>query len=901
MKLPYVTRPVLLTLFALGSCACVVALGVLQGGGGARVTASLAAQSTPSAPGANPSAIPLVLPLSSPANKGNARHPKLAYPLARLSDVTTQARARGESIPSLAPAGLPDDLKGLATAGLMQIDSNDRVQVYVKVDRADFDVIDALAAAGVTIQRVASDSLIVQGLVPVTNLDAVAGLEAVKQVRLPSYGFVQTGSVTTQGDAIVRANLARQVFGVTGAGVKVGVISNGVAGLEDAQASGDLPSVDIQTCNAILHGNPPGWFGYGDPRGAGAEGTAMLEIVHDIAPEAELWFGYYGDKTIYEGGTDLDFNEAVDCLAANTDVVVDDVSFYDSGPYDGTSLVSSNTSAQLATPTNPIRLYSTSVGNSAVKHYQGQFEDYGTPHPGWHEFQATSDTTEARGSQPSPFDSLWLAQGGGSQDASAVVTIYLQWDDQWGAPSNDYNLYLYKEGADGQPAGTPVASSENVQDGSGNPVESLTYYNGGAAGYFDIVVEKASGEPRTLEMFLNWGAALPLPGTSSYHNFNTAASSVPGEGDAGGGVISVGAIAASDPGNDTIETFSSRGPTNDGRTKPDIAGIDQVRVSGAGGFGKTFGGTSAAAPHVAGVAALLLECRPDLKAGGAGDNPSDDRATLRNLILDNAVDLGAPGMDNTFGAGRLDAYASALAAGGSCQPHDEDGDGVPDAVDNCPSVYNPDQANSDGKPRSAGPWIESSIASNPIEDKLGDACDPDDDNDGLPDSQESDTSCPHRLVMDSDGDTAPDGYEVAQGTDPCNPTKKPRCTSSADSDGDGILDCVEHRYSTCASTADPTVGWSSCANPVDSDGDGCPDWFEIMDLNGDRKQTIAEPYLLARYVGGYVTRDPVSDKIFDINRDGRFNVGDLYLIATSNYNYRRRYLGYQGPCSCGPE
>ena len=54
-------------------------------------------------------------------------------------------------------------------------------------------------------------------------------------------------------------------------------------------------------------------------------------------------------------------------------------------------------------------------------------------------------------------------------------------------------------------------------------------------------------------------------------------------------------------------------------------------------------------------------------AGEPGDNPSADRTTLRNLILDNAVDLGAPGMDNTFGAGRLDAYASALAAGGTCQ------------------------------------------------------------------------------------------------------------------------------------------------------------------------------------------------------------------------------------------
>ena len=66
--------------------------------------------------------------------------------------------------------------------------------------------------------------------------------------------------------------------------------------------------------------------------------------------------------------------------------------------------------------------------------------------------------------------------------------MYLQWDDPWGASSNDYNLYLYKEGADGQPAGTPVASSEYGRDRQRQAGGSLAYANDGAAGYFDIVV-----------------------------------------------------------------------------------------------------------------------------------------------------------------------------------------------------------------------------------------------------------------------------------------------------------------------------------------------------------------------------------------------------------------------------
>ena len=132
--------------------------------------------------------------------------------------------------------------------------------------------------------------------------------------------------MTTQGDAIVRADWLRQSFGVTGPGCSVGVISNGVVGLADAQAAGELPDVDIQTCVP-----PPNFFQDNDPTQspAGAEGTAMLEIVHDIAPGATLLFGYPGDPP-YQSG--MAFNAAMDCLAAHADVVVDDFGFYNAGP-----------------------------------------------------------------------------------------------------------------------------------------------------------------------------------------------------------------------------------------------------------------------------------------------------------------------------------------------------------------------------------------------------------------------------------------------------------------------------------------------------------------------------------------------------------------------------------------
>src|SRR5438045_2944974 len=102
----------------------------------------------------------------------------------------------------------------------------------------------------------------------------------------------------------------------------------------------------------------------------------------------------------------------------------------------------------------------------------------------------------------------------------------------------------------------------------------------------------------------------------------------------------------------TIEYFSSIGPTVDGRQKPDVSGIDGVSITGAGSFENPFFGSSAATPHAAGVAALLLQTAPCLLSGSQGAR--DDvtaRRTLRDLILNNAAPLGGPAPNDVFGYG----------------------------------------------------------------------------------------------------------------------------------------------------------------------------------------------------------------------------------------------------------
>jgi len=233
-------------------------------------------------------------------------------------------------------------------------------------------------------------------------------------------------------------------------------------------------------------------------------------------------------------------------------------------------------------------------------------------------------------------------------------------------------------------------------------------------------------------------------------------------------------------------------------------------------------------------------------------------------------------------------------------PGDTDCDGILDAVDNCPTVANPDQLNSDGGRRPNGSRIPGDWASNPAADKLGDVCDPDNDNDGLPDSQEFADHCPDRLVADSDHDGVVDGFEVAAGYDPCNAASRPTWTSGLDSDGDELLDGVEHDgYNTCAFTGDTTPGWATCAVPQDSDGDGCSDTLEVLDLNGDRFTDSGDQFELNRRVARKTPADdPVSESVFDVNKDGFVDNGDQFDMNRYNCMANHHQLGCP---MCPPE
>jgi hypothetical protein len=152
-------------------------------------------------------------------------------------------------------------------------------------------------------------------------------------------------------------------------------------------------------------------------------------------------------------------------------------------------------------------------------------------------------------------------------------------------------------------------------------------------------------------------------------------------------VVAVAAIDVLDPALDEVEPFSSQGPARvdfparADRAKPDLAAFDGVTISNAGGFPAcppscAFFGTSAASPHTAGVAALLLQKDASL-------TPAAVQATLRQ----GAVDIGPAGFDDASGFGRLDALASAEAVVvPQCADDDECDDDDACTVDACDPV-----------------------------------------------------------------------------------------------------------------------------------------------------------------------------------------------------------------------
>ena len=493
----------------------------------------------------------------------------------------------------------------------------DQVQVYVQAKDSIDPIRQQLIDAGLIVELENDDLNIIQGWIDPSGLQVIAAMEGVKKITTPDYGYSRSGSVNTQGDAILRSNVLRN-FGLNGQGVKVGIISDGSNNWTSARASGDLPSnitrygscttrsADPENCLGALTCN---------------EGTAMAEIIHDLAPAADI--------AIAAVSTSLEFINQVNQLANvfGADVIVDDLGFY-AEPYFQDGPI-----AQAVAAVSSSVLFVSAAGNSADIHYERSY-------------------VNSTGS----LHNFGIAEGGGFNQSNLVrvpargfVVPILQWNDPFDGSLNDYNLFLYNEGL----TQILAASTENQLEGN-PPLEGFCYYNSAFSPRdLHLVIQKAAGSDKRLEMFTLGASALQYRQSSGSIFGHPAVSSA----------IAVAAINADEPGNNNIAFYSSRGPSRidfpvlSNRQKPDITAIDGVSVTGAGGFPSTFFGTSAAAPHVAGIAAQLLSL--------AG---SPSISAVKNALLNSGLDLGATGFDSTYGFGRIDAESARQALTGNGSP-----------------------------------------------------------------------------------------------------------------------------------------------------------------------------------------------------------------------------------------
>jgi len=484
------------------------------------------------------------------------------------------------------------------------------VQVYIELNEYSQINIDRLIDAGLDIEIENENLKKIQGWVAIGKLDMLTAYDFVKSVRSPSYGQPNIGSKRTQGDIILRTNKLR-AMGYSGKGVRVGIISDGFNDWRSAQRSGDLPAGNIKR------------YGWCEKKQADPgncieerecnEATAMAEIVYDIAPNATL--------ALVAAGTSLELISKINTLVNDfkADIIVDDYSFY-SEPYfeDG------DVAKAVRSATRKV-LYITSAGNQGDGHYEKQYlpKSNGS---GYHNFGG------AEGGELDSFFRMTFIPG-------KARNIFLQWNDPFDNSTSDYDLYLVDDNGD------TILKSTNYQSGAGySPYERIWACNRGSKDVAAFVrIKKQVGMSRRLEMFSQgWGSV----------EYNHPQGSVFGHA-AVPSVIAVGAIQARDPGNNTIAPYSSRGPARidfpsiQFRNKPDVVAIDGVSVTGAGGFSTTFYGTSASAPHVAGMAALLMSISPKIQA-----------TQVRNTLMAGAVDLGAIGFDRTYGYGRVDAINS---------------------------------------------------------------------------------------------------------------------------------------------------------------------------------------------------------------------------------------------------
>ncbi len=627
-----------------------------------------------------------------PASAGAAAAPPGAGDLsARLAELAKP------SLRSAPPAKQAREL-GLAAEGPGSLlrDGN-RVLVEVRFDHGAAAGVEDLRQDGAKVVDVSpryQTVTVAAKPAQLPNLSGVPRVAEANEVLTPITAAVPvcpSGPVVSEGDIQLRAAEAREAFGVDGRGVEVGILSDsfdmatGVAtnATQDA-ADGDLPGNSCGPTPAVdvlqdysSSKEPPS-----------DEGRAMAQIVHDLAPRANLDFA-----TGFTGMTGFASN--VEALAANgASVIVDDVSYFEE-PFFQEGPIGAAVSRVTAGGVT----YVSSAGNNNLRSEGKDVASWETPHyrdagecpPGlvslseaYEEFEEELKAEHPELELPltglnashcldfDPDESQKDTTYGISVEDGAELVVDLQWAEPWFDVETDLDAFLLDSG------GEVIAeeTKDNV-NGTERPYEVLGWENAtGEDQEVQLVINRYSGEDPRLKFALlqNGGGAEPTEYRESAGE-DVVGPTIFGHNGAQDAItaaaISHNTVAAPEP-------YSSRGPvthyfgpvdsvapaeplaTPSVLSKPDVTATDCGRTSFFVPSGSVyrFCGTSAAAPHAAAVAALMRQ-----------RNPAFTPTQIRAALTGSARPIDALG-SSAVGAGLVDAVGAlnlepAPEAGGS--------------------------------------------------------------------------------------------------------------------------------------------------------------------------------------------------------------------------------------------
>jgi len=425
--------------------------------------------------------------------------------------------------------------------------------------------------------------------IPVINLVGFANkLTGIASLHTPTKIYAD---VVSEGLALVGGDRMHGA-GITGRNLDVAVIDIGFADWEAAQNRGELPQ-DVQVRNMT-----------NEAMDAGSDhGTACAEIVYDFTSASRLHLLKIDDEADLENSLEYLLQNNIPVASMSLTWFVPQGDYY-GGEDDFCQLVNEAADRGL--------LMVKSAGNYAKSHYRAEFDEENNDN--LHHFDG--ETVNVFGTS---------AQRPRDYRAGEVIGASLVWD-AFPVTALDYDLEIVRlNGGQWQRA----AISNTRQNGNLPPTEELQFVVQ-QAGTYGLRVIQVNGAPVDFTIFANSDLV-------EYHN--TSSIAVPAMA---ARALTVGAVSQFSWNRDPtpLQSYSSRGPTYDGRVKPDLVGPDAVSTWSKGV--RAFSGTSASAPHGAGAALLIKSFYFDWSAD-----------QIKEYLLSTAIDVGDEGADNLFGVGKL--------------------------------------------------------------------------------------------------------------------------------------------------------------------------------------------------------------------------------------------------------